>query len=100
MEIREAVQLAKEFVAHIYEGDHITDIAFEGHDFDHENKSWEITIGFMHPVHARNIRDTRDTSAMPPFLVKSLQRSYKVVRINPKSGKVESFKDRFLPTVS
>ena len=96
MEIREAVQLAKEFVAHVYDGDHITDIVFEEHDFDHENKSWKITIGFMHPVHARN---TADAKTMTPW-GRQLRRSYKVVSINDENGKIESFRDRFLPIVS
>ena len=96
MEIREAIQMAKEFVAHVYDGDHITDIAFEEHDFDRENRSWKITIGFTHPIHAKNVMETM---AVNPWR-KPLRRSYKVVSINDENGRIESFRDRFLPIVS
>ncbi len=92
MEVKEAALLAKNYVSDLFADEHITEIALEEVDFDHDSNTWRITIGFLHPAHAKTLLADQTTS---PWL-RPLERSYKVVHINDETGKVTALKDRFL----
>jgi hypothetical protein len=90
MDVKEAVQIAKEYVVNLFEEEQIVDVGLEEVKFDHDSATWEITIGF-----ARSWQ--RGGTMKYPFdEAGNLVRSYKVVHINDESGRVERLKDRFL----
>ena len=89
MDVKEAVQTAKEYLADLFEAEQITNVGLEEIVFDDTSNSWKITIGFSRPWdHKNNLVGTLG-DGLP-------ERSYKVVSINGDSGKVESLVDRVL----
>ena len=89
MDVKEAVQIAKEYLTELYESEQITNVGLEEIVFDDTSNSWKVTIGFSRPWdHKNNLVGTLG-DGLP-------ERSYKVVSINGDSGKVESLVDRVL----
>ena len=86
MEARDAVQLAKQYVFELFRDEGIAEIGLEEIEGE-RGDLWTITIGFS--------RDwDRNLSSV---LGGQRSRSYKVIRINDKDGRVLSIKDRNLP---
>lgn len=86
MDVKEAVQIAKEYLDDLYDGEDITDIGLEEAVFNNELDNWDITIGFSRPWDTRNSVVT----------ALRLRRSYKVVSIDDATGQVKSLTDRIL----
>ena len=89
MDVKEAVGTARAYVIDLFADEQITDVGLEEVRLDHDADAWRITIGFSRPWDLEN----NPTSAM---CEKPKGRSYKVVAIDDKTGRVESLKDRFL----
>ncbi len=90
MDVKDAVKIAMEYIADIFESDNATNIGLEEVLFDEHKNSWDVTIGFSRPW------DYKDQS---PFLAFQQQnetpkRQYKIVQIDNESGKVKSIKIR------
>ena len=89
MDVKEAVQTAKEYLLDLFEGEQITNVGLEEVVFEELSDCWKITIGFSRPWdHKSTLRVTLG-DGLPA-------RSYKVLSVNDDSGKVESLTDRFL----
>ena len=73
LEVKEAVKLAKNYIADIYDGEDITDIGLE--EVKCEDSLWRVTIGFFRPWE----RQGNKLFASPS------QRTYKVVHISDGS---------------
>jgi hypothetical protein len=89
MEVKEAVAVAKRYTQELFADEDIQDVGLEEVDFDYSRSVWNITMGFSRarvPIDA------------PPFgnllTPKRWVRSYKIVRISDKNGKVLSVKNR------
>ncbi len=93
MEVREAVQTAKEYITDLFGDEAITGVGLEEVDLDLGSSEWKITIGFYRPLSQRGTLTT-------VFGKEHEARSYKVVSINKQNGHVTSVTDRVLPTVS
>ena len=91
MDVKEAVQKAKEYLADLFEGEEIEYVGLEEVEFDDEAEQWKITIGFSRPW-------DRPKSLSAALLEDPLKRSFKVVRINDIDCRVISIKERVLPT--
>ena len=89
MEVKEAVQAAKQYVADLFTDENIANVGLEEVEFDHGANEWKITIGFSRPWD-RRFGNTIAVREQHPT------RSYKVVRINAESRQTESIKDRFM----
>ena len=89
MEVKDAVQLAKDYVADLFEAEQITDVGLEEIVFDEKSDSWNVTIGFSRPWDQKGPLVAALAERRPA-------RSYKVVRIHDRSLEVESVTDRFL----
>ena len=91
MDVKEAVQVAKEYLTDLYEGEEITNVGLEEVVFEDRSNSWKITIGFSRPWDHKNalVATLADARSL---------RSYKVLSIKDDSGKVESLTDRVLET--
>ena len=86
MDVKQAVQTAKEHVAHLFADEHISNIGLEEVEFHELDKVWAITIGFSRSW-------DRPGSFLHP-LGENLSRTYKTVRIQDENGRVESVKHR------
>ena len=91
MEVKQAVQEAKEYVFDLFEGEEIEYLGLEEVEFDHESDEWKVTLGFSRPW-------DRPKSLSVALRDEPLRRSYKLVRINDSTGKVTSVRDRALAT--
>ena len=89
MEVKEAVRTAKAYVTELFAGEEITNVGLEEVQFDESTDDWKITIGFSRPWDRRNALTSALTS-------RCLGRSYKVLAIDDKTGRVGSLKDRLL----
>ena len=85
MDVKEAVQAAKNYVIELFGEEGISDVGLEEVDFD-QSDNWVVTIGFSRSWN-RNIGSVLGGQA---------SRSYKAVRIQDKDGKILSVKDRAL----
>ena len=90
MDVKQAVQIAKQYVSELFEGEPITNVGLEEVVYEDESDTWKITIGFSRPWH-RTKPQTAAEMLGGPF-----ERSYKVVQIDDESGKIESLMDRIL----
>ncbi len=88
MDVKEAVQTAKKYVAELFTDETIADVGLEEVEFNNMSNNWEVTIGFSRPW---------QTNLLAAALSNQQQkRSYKLVCINDDSGQVLSLKDRVL----
>ena len=89
MEVKDAVRLAKDYVADLFEAEQITNVGLEEVEFDLSSNSWKVTIGFSRPWDQKG-------PLVAALAERSPARSYKVVRIDDQSHKVRSVTDRLL----
>ena len=86
MDVKEAVQTAKEHVAEIFADESIANVGLEEVEFDELNNVWAITIGFSR------------FWGRPGDLIRALDgdtaRTFKIVRVEDGSGRVQSVKHR------
>ena len=90
MDMKEAVEIAKNYIVDLFKDEGIRNLGLEEVDFDDRTSSWNVTIGFSRPW---DIRTTTMIAALThqegPF-----SRSYKIVRIDDKTKKIRSVKNR------
>ena len=89
MNVQEAVSIAKSYLTGLYLGEEISHVGLEEVEFDEGSRTWSVTLGFnrpwdQHPIDA---------------LSRLNGRSYKVLRIDERSGEVKSLKDRIIEGV-
>ena len=89
MEVKQAVQEAREYLLDLFEGEEIEYVGLEEVEFDHESDEWKVTLGFSRPW-------DRPKSLSAALRDEPLRRSFKIVRINDANGKVTSVRDRSL----
>ena len=89
MEVKEAVRLAKEYVADLFEDEQIENVGLEEVVFDEALDSWRVTIGFSRPWDRKGPLATA-------LAERGAGRSYEMVRIGDGSHEVQSVMDRFL----
>ena len=51
MDVKQAVQIAKQYVSELFEGEPITNVGLEEVVYEDESDTWKITIGFSRPWH-------------------------------------------------
>ena len=87
MDVKQAVQMAKEHVVEIFADEPIENVGLEEVEFDELNKVWAVTIGF-----SRYWGRPRDN------IIRALdtERAFKIVRIEDESGRVQSVKHRIV----
>ena len=90
MEAKQAIQTAKGYLTEVFNDEGIANVRLEEIEFDDYSNEWRITIGFQ--------RTFKSASLVLNALVSpSEERFYKVIRIEDRTGKVLSLKDRLLP---
>lgn len=91
MDVKEAVRTAKAYLGDLYEDEQILNVGLEEVVYEEMSSIWKITIGF-----------SRTWDLKGPLVAALVDgrhaRSYKVLRVNDESGKIESLTDRVLKT--
>lgn len=95
IDVKQAVKLAKEFAARLYEDERISRLGLEAVDRTEDGKYWTVTLGFSRPWSARKARKQNIfQSPLEQALSESLEpqtgREYKVFRVDAYSGAVVS----------
>ncbi len=89
MNVKEAVELAKDHIKDLFEKEQISNVGLEEVEFDDHSKTWNVTIGFSRPWdEAPNALTAIAQQGRLP------KRSYKVVSIDDTTGTVRSLKNR------
>jgi hypothetical protein len=89
IDVKEAVQRAKEFATKIYESEKITRLGLEAVERTDDGKYWLVTLGFSRPwsyPRARNAYSPLDEVLPRPE--PQPKREYKVFRVDANSGAV------------
>ena len=89
MEVKQAVEVARNYVADLFASEGITDIGLEEIEYDDFENLWQITIGFSRPW---------DQNTGSLFVAASSRtykrRTYKRIAIRDRDHKVLSVKNR------
>ena len=86
MDVKEAVQTAKLHIADIFSDEPIMNVGLEEVEFNESDGVWAITIGFS--------RSWDSPGGVMRALGGDAVRTFKTVRIEDESGRVESIKHR------
>lgn len=88
MKVRQAVEIAKDYVRELYRDEPVTRLGLEEVEFvdDGSDSHWRITIGFVRLWEASSLVDALESRATA--------RTYKVVAVNAADGSVRSVKHR------
>lgn len=89
MDVKQAVQTAKNYVSNLYDEENIMNIGLEEVEFDSHSEEWRVTVGFSRPWDVAKSTHVPISDARRP-------RSYKLVCIDDKNGLIVSLKDRIL----
>lgn len=99
MNVKEAVQTAKKYVAELYEDEPAKHIGVEEVVFDRASNSWKVTVGFYRPWDEKlGLSGILDAAAGEPAIWK--RRSFKIIQVNDNTGMVESMTHRSLSSMN
>ena len=91
MKVKDAIQIAKEYVKEVFADEQVSNLGLEETDYDPASGRWNITVAFSRPW---NTPRTRAQEVLENLrAVSSLRRAYKVISISA-DGHVLSMKDR------
>jgi hypothetical protein len=95
MDVKEAVKIAKEFIADLFSTEGITNLGLEEVEFDEGSSSWNVTIGFSRPWDkpGPNVLSALAGQLAQQLAEQNLRRSYKIVCIDNITKKVRSVKN-------
>ena len=94
MDVKEAVAKAKKHVAEVFEGEDLADVGLEEVMFDDEEDVWKVTVGFNRPWdRLKGLADVMSAASAGEF-PEWKRRSFKVVRIEDRTGRVMSLTNR------
>jgi hypothetical protein len=85
MDAKQAVGIAKDYIADLFAPEQIRNLGLEEVEFDQGEGVWFVTIGFARPWEQSGFL-ARSGLAEP--------RSFKILRISNEDGRVFSVKDR------
>lgn len=94
MDVMQAVVRAKEYVTDVFSDEDLADVGLEEVVFDDEAKVWEVTVGFNRPWdRLKGLADVMSAASAGEF-PEWKRRSFKVVRIEDRTGRVVSLTHR------
>lgn len=94
IDVKQAVQLAKEFAAGIYDTENISRLGLEAVERTEDGKYWLVTLGFARPwtapkpVRKHSVFKTPLEQALSDSREPKVEREYKVFRVDAQSGAV------------
>jgi uncharacterized protein YdeI (YjbR/CyaY-like superfamily) len=96
MEVKDAVKIAKEYVAEVFADEQVTNLGLEETEFDPSSGRWNITVAFSRPWNTPRTRAQEVLESLGA--VSSLRRTYKVISL-ADDGQVLAMKNRSKPEV-
>lgn len=88
MNVKDAVKLAIGYVMDLFQDEQISNVGLEEVEFDHDDSTWLVTIGFSRPWdYPKNVVTAISGESKP-------RRSYKVLTILDSSEEVIAVKNR------
>ena len=90
MQVKEAVGVAKSYVADLFSDEHVMNIGLEEVEFDESAGVWNITVGFSRPW------DDENPITKQFRFGAQMKRDYKIVRISDDGNRVLSVKSRLI----
>ena len=93
MDVKDAVKLAKAYVADIFMDENISHIGLEEVEYDELTGVWRVTIGFQRSW-KKSLTGLAPTLSELYATPRITDRWYKVLEINAETGRVLSMKDR------
>jgi hypothetical protein len=92
MTVKEAVKTAIDYTQDLFSEQAVSSLRLEEVEFDNEKKEWAITIGFLR---AREFKTSSAINiAAAALFENSVERIFKVVKINEDTQNITSVKDR------
>jgi hypothetical protein len=89
IDVKEAVRLAKEFAARIYETEKISRLGLEAVERTDDGKHWLVTLGFSRPWSYPKARGSfSPLEEVLPRPKQQPEREYKVFRVDANTGAV------------
>ena len=86
MDVKEAINLARNYVKDVFAEEHITALGLEEIEFDESNATWRVTVGFTRPW-------DRPQTAFDFAMAAPFQRTYKLLTISDSTSRVLSVKN-------
>jgi hypothetical protein len=86
IDVKTAVQRAKEFAATLFEPERISRIGLEAVERTEDGEYWLVTLGFIRPA----LYEPRTYSPLDQVLPRPEPREYKVFRVDAHTGEVVS----------
>ena len=94
MDVKEAVQTAREYITNLFADENVEYVGLEEVEFDDSSSVWNITIGFYRSWDLpKPLFPVLEVSKSPPPLKR---RSYKIVRVRDRDRHVMSVMNRAL----
>lgn len=88
MDVKNAVKLAIRYIVDLFEDEDISNVGLEEVEFDHDDSTWVVTVGFSRPWdYPKNVVTALSGESRP-------RRSYKVLTIRDSSEEVIAIKNR------
>ncbi len=100
MNVKEAVQTAKEYVAELYADEPARHIGVEEVVFDDLENAWKVTVGFFRPWDEKLGLSGILGAAADGESALWKRRSFKVVLVDDATGKVKSLTHRSLSSLN
>ena len=91
MDVREAITLAKAYVAEVFADERAQNVGLEEVEYDDHGDAWNVTIGFSRPW---DFPMTLGVASAFSTSRNAIRRTYKTVRISDQDGKILSVKNR------
>ncbi|WP_394691225.1 hypothetical protein [Hoeflea sp.] len=93
MEVKDAVKLAKSYIADIFMDENISHIGLEEVEYDESDDVWRVTIGFQRSW-KKSLTGLSPTLSELYATPRMTDRWYKILEISAETGRVLSMKDR------
>lgn len=91
MYAKDAIKIAKQYIEDVFGDEGAYNVGLEEVTYDGDSNSWEVTIGFSRPWDK-----APSQNALIPLL--SIPRTYKIVDISDRDGRVLSMRNRPRPS--
>ena len=94
--VKDAVRIAVEYVRELYAPEELIELRLEEVELSESGKYWLVTLGFSRPELKKQQHPMEPAAGSVLGLLRrqELEREYKVVKINAKTGDVQSMKIR------
>jgi hypothetical protein len=88
MNVKDAANVAKDWVTNVLSDEKIFNVALEEIEFDQEKREWLVTVGFSRPWNT--LRNALTSLTGDP----AVRRAFRVITVRDRDGEVISMKRR------